>query len=286
MIPQAFLQDLLARVDIVDVVETAVQLRKAGANFTACCPFHTEKSPSFTVSPTKQFYHCFGCGAHGTAISFMMEYHGLGFVDAVKDLSARVGMTVPEPETGRPLPQEARSGPDLTLPLATAARYYKEQLKRSPTAIDYLKGRGLSGEIAARFGLGYAPDGWQNLEAAFESYDDRSLVDAGLVIRNDEGRRYDRFRDRIMFPIVGARGDIIGFGGRVIGQGEPKYLNSPETPVFEKGRELYGLFQARQAIRAAGRVLVVEGYMDVASVWRSSFCTWTGVVAVPSVATA
>ncbi len=263
MIPQAFLQDLLARVDIVDVVETAVQLRKAGANFTACCPFHTEKSPSFTVSPTKQFYHCFGCGAHGTAIRFMMEYHGLGFVDAVKDLAARVGMSVPEPEAGHPLPPEARSGPDLTLPLATAGRYYKEQLKRSPMAIDYLKGRGLSGEIAARFGLGYAPDGWQNLAAAFEDYDDRSLVDAGLVIRNDEGRRYDRFRDRIMFPIVGARGDIIGFGGRVIGQGEPKYLNSPETPLFEKGRELYGLFHARQAIRAAARVLVVEGYLDV-----------------------
>ena len=263
MIPQSFIQDLLGRIDIVDVVETAVQLRKSGANYSACCPFHTEKSPSFTVSPTKQFYHCFGCGAHGTVIGFMMEYHGLGFIDAVKDLAARAGMTVPEPEPGRRAAQDTPAGPDLTVTLATAARYYKEQLKQSPTAIEYLKGRGLSGEIAARFGLGYAPDGWQNLEAAFEDYDDRALVDAGLVIRNDEGRRYDRFRDRVMFPIVGARGDIIGFGGRVIGQGEPKYLNSPETPVFEKGRELYGLFQARQAIRAAGRVLVVEGYLDV-----------------------
>lgn len=263
MIPPSFIQDLLARVDIVDVVESAVQLKRAGANYSACCPFHTEKTPSFTVSPAKQFYHCFGCGAHGTAISFLMEYHGLGFIDAVKDLAARVGMTVPEPDPAFRRQADTPAGPDLTALLADAAKYYKEQLKRSEIAIRYLKGRGLTGEIAARFGLGYAPDGWQNLEAVFENYADKALVEAGLVIQNEEGRRYDRFRDRIMFPIVNPRGDIIGFGGRVLGQGEPKYLNSPETPVFEKGRELYGLFQARQAIRAAGRVLVVEGYMDV-----------------------
>lgn len=263
MIPQSFIQDLLSRVDIVDVVESAVPLKRAGANYSACCPFHTEKTPSFTVSPAKQFYHCFGCGAHGTAISFLMEHHGMGFIDAVKDLASRVGMTVPEPDPAFRRQTETLTGPDLTELLAEAARYYKEQLKRSEVAIRYLKGRGLTGEIAARFGLGFAPDGWQNLEAVFPNYADKALVDAGLIIQNEEGRRYDRFRDRIMFPIVNPRGDIIGFGGRVLGQGEPKYLNSPETPVFEKGRELYGLFQARQAIRAAGRVLVVEGYMDV-----------------------
>lgn len=263
MIPPSFIQDLLSRVDIVDVVESAVQLKRAGANYSACCPFHTEKTPSFTVSPSKQFYHCFGCGAHGTAISFMMEYHGMGFIDAVKDLASRAGMTVPEPDPAFRQQADKPAGPDLTELLAKAARYFKEQLKRSEPAIRYLKGRGVTGEIAARFGLGYAPDGWQNLEAAFDNYADKALVEAGLIIQNEEGRRYDRFRDRIMFPIVNPRGDVIGFGGRVLGQGEPKYLNSPETPVFEKGRELYGLFQARQAIRAAGRVLVVEGYMDV-----------------------
>lgn len=263
MIPQSFIQDLLGRVDIVDVVESAVPLKRSGANLVACCPFHSEKSPSFTVSPTKQFYHCFGCGAHGTAISFMMEFYGLGFVDAVKDLAARVGMTVPEPGTGARRAQQRQAEANLPDVLARAARYYKEQLKRSERAIQYLKGRGLTGEVAARFGLGYAPEGWQNLAQVFDDYAAKALVEAGLVIVSEEGRRYDRFRDRIMFPIVNTRGDIVGFGGRVLGQGEPKYLNSPETPVFEKGRELYGLFQARQAVRAAGRVLVVEGYMDV-----------------------
>lgn len=263
MIPPSFIQDLLGRVDIVDVVESAVPLKRSGSNLVACCPFHSEKSPSFTVSPTKQFYHCFGCGAHGTAISFVMEFYGLGFVEAVKDLAARVGMTVPEPEPGTRRAPERRAEANLPDLLARAARYYKDQLKRSERAIQYLKGRGLTGAVAARFGLGYAPDGWQNLAQVFDDYAAKSLVEAGLVIVSDEGRRYDRFRDRIMFPIVNTRGDIVGFGGRVLGQGEPKYLNSPETPVFEKGRELYGLFQARQAVRAAGRVLVVEGYMDV-----------------------
>jgi DNA primase len=263
MIPQSFIQDLLARVDIVDVVGSAVPLKRAGANLAACCPFHTEKSPSFTVSPSKQFYHCFGCGAHGTAISFLMEYHGLGFIDALKDLAGQVGMTLPELPRGTPSSEQKDTGPALTEVMARAARFYKDQLKGSDKAVDYLKGRGLTGEIAARFGIGYAPEGWQNLAAVFGDYDSPELQEAGLVIRNEEGRRYDRFRDRIMFPIVNPRGDIIGFGGRVLGVGEPKYLNSPETPIFEKGRELYGLFQARLPIRKHNRVIVVEGYMDV-----------------------
>lgn len=264
MIPQSFIQDLLSRVDIVDIVESAVPLKRAGANMAACCPFHTEKSPSFTVSPTKQFYHCFGCGAHGTAISFMMEYHGLGFVEAVKELAARVGMVVPAGEADGARQANASANVHIVDALTRASRFFKDQLRVSDAAITYLKGRGVTGEIAARFGLGFAPDGWQNLEATFPDYATSDvLVEAGLVIRSDEGRRYDRFRDRVMFPIVSTRGEIIGFGGRVLGTGEPKYLNSPETPVFEKGRELYGLFQARRAIREADRVIVVEGYMDV-----------------------
>ncbi len=263
MIPQSFIQDLLGRVDIVEVVDRHVKLKRSGANYSACCPFHTEKSPSFTVSPTKQFYHCFGCGAHGTAIGFMMEYGGMGFVDAVKDLAQSTGMTVPEEVRSPESQRRAEEGPDLLGALLQAAQYYRNQLKDAPRAIEYLKRRGLSGEIAKRFGVGYAPDGWQNLEQVFPDYQDKALTPAGLVKQNDEGKRYDVFRDRIMFPIVDVRGNIIGFGGRVLGDGEPKYLNSPETPVFEKGRELYGLFQARRAIRDAGCVIVVEGYMDV-----------------------
>ena len=264
MIPQSFIQDLLTRVDIVDVVESYVPLKRAGSNYSARCPFHSEKSPSFTVSQNKQFYHCFGCGAHGTAISFLMEHQGMGFVDAVKDLASRVGMIVPAqlPDSQH---REKGEAADELLPevMLKAAQFYKAQLKASEKAVAYLKDRGLTGEIAARYGLGYAPGGWQNLEAVFPDYQAKSLVAAGLVIANDEGKRYDRFRDRIMFPIHNQRGAVIGFGGRVIDQGEPKYLNSPETPLFEKGRELYGLFQARSAIREAGRVVVVEGYMDV-----------------------
>ena len=263
MIPQSFIQDLLNRVDIVDVVEPYVPLKRAGSNYAARCPFHSEKSPSFTVSQTKQFYHCFGCGAHGTAISFLMEHQGMGFVDAVKDLAGRVGMVVPEQTPDPQRKEKAEVAEDLTEVMHKAAQFYKAQLKCSDKAVAYLKNRGLTGEIAARYGLGYAPDGWQNLEAVFPEYQSRSLTEAGLVIASEEGRRYDRFRDRIMFPIHNQRGAIIGFGGRVIDQGEPKYLNSPETPLFEKGRELYGLFQARGAIRDAERVVVVEGYMDV-----------------------
>ncbi len=263
MIPQSFIQDLLNRVDIVDVVESYVPLRRAGANYSARCPFHSEKSPSFTVSQTKQFYHCFGCGAHGTAISFMMEHQGMGFIDAVKDLAGRVGMVVPEQVPDPKSREKAEVADDLTEITLKAAQFYKAQLKTSEKAIAYLRKRGLTGEVAARYGLGYAPDGWQNLEAVFPDYAHKSLSEAGLVIVSEEGRRYDRFRDRIMFPIHNQRGAVIGFGGRVIDQGEPKYLNSPETPLFEKGRELYGLFQARGAIRDAGLAVVVEGYMDV-----------------------
>ena len=263
MIPKNFIQDLLNRLDIVDVVERYVPLKKAGANFVACCPFHNEKSPSFTVSQTKQFYHCFGCGAHGTAIGFVMEHAGLGYVDAIEELARGVGLEVPHE---RPAAGEAyqKIAPDLYEVMQNATRYYREQLKLSQRAIDYLKQRGLSGEIAAKFGIGYAPDGWQNLAAAFPNYQDATLNETGLVIANDEDhKRYDRFRDRIMFPIINVRGQVIGFGGRVLDKGEPKYLNSPETPLFEKGRELYGLFQAQKSIRAGQRVLVVEGYMDV-----------------------
>jgi DNA primase len=274
MIPQSFIQDLLNRIDIVDVIERHVPLKKAGTNFSACCPFHSEKTPSFTVSPTKQFYHCFGCGAHGSAVGFMMEYGGMNFIEAVSDLAARVGMRVPvqQPES-RPGMSESvgqragNSSQNLFEVMNSATRFYREQLKHSENAIAYLKKRGLTGETAARFAVGYAPAGWQNLAAVFPDYQARmptdSLVEAGLVIESNDGKRYDRFRDRIMFPILNQKGMIVGFGGRVLEQGEPKYLNSPETPLFEKGRELYNLFGARKAIREAGRVLVVEGYMDV-----------------------
>ena len=262
MIPKNFIQDLLNRLDIVDVVERYVPLKKAGANFIACCPFHNEKSPSFTVSQTKQFYHCFGCGAHGTAIGFVMEHAGLGYVDAIEELARSMGLEVPQE---RQAAGEAyqKIAPDLYEVMQTATRYYREQLKLSPRAIEYLKQRGLSGEIAAKFGIGYAADGWQSLAAAFPNYQDVTLNETGLVISGDDDKRYDRFRDRIMFPIINVRGQVIGFGGRVLDKGEPKYLNSPETPLFEKGRELYGLFQAQKSIRAEQCVLVVEGYMDV-----------------------
>ena len=263
MIPDSFKQDLLNRVDVVDVVSRYVNLKKGGANFQGLCPFHTEKSPSFTVSPAKQFYHCFGCGAHGNAIGFLMAYASMGYVDAVKDLASSVGMTVPEMPRSPQEVQRRERETDLYAVMEQAMEFYRAQLKESPKAVGYLKGRGLTGEVAARFRIGYAPDDWQALKAVFTAYDDKSLAETGLVIDNDEGRRYDRFRDRVMFPIFSQRGSVIGFGGRVLGEGEPKYLNSPETALFEKGRELYGLTQARDAIRTAGRVLVVEGYMDV-----------------------
>lgn len=262
MIPKSFIQDLLNRLDIVDVIERYVPLKKAGANYAACCPFHSEKSPSFTVSQSKQFYHCFGCGAHGTAIGFVMEHAGMGFVDAVEELARSIGVPVPQ-ETLAPGQVKHKIAPDLYEVMQAATRFYREQLKQSPRAIDYLKRRGLSGEIAARFGIGYAPEAWQNLSGVTASYQDASLVETGLVIEGEAGKRYDRFRERIMFPIVNARGQVIGFGGRILDSGEPKYLNSPETVLFEKGHELYGLFQAQKAIRSSQQVVVVEGYMDV-----------------------
>ena len=263
MIPDSFKQDLLNRVDIVEVVSRYVQLKKAGANYLGLCPFHNEKTPSFTVSQTKQFYHCFGCGKHGNAIGFVMDYAGLGYIDALKDLAGAVGMQVPEWQPRSPEEAERKEREtDLASVMEKAMGFYRAKLKDTPRAVEYLKGRGLEGRIAARFGIGYAPDDWQGLKAAFPEYEDQALVECGLVIQN-EGKRYDRFRDRVMFPIFNVRGSVIGFGGRVIGEGEPKYLNSPETPLFEKGRELYGLAQGRDAIHVAGRVLVVEGYMDV-----------------------
>jgi DNA primase len=266
MIPESFIQELLNRVDVVEVIDKVVPLKKAGANYSACCPFHNEKSPSFTVSPTKQFYHCFGCGAHGSALSFLMEYNGLSFIEAINDLARQVGMIVPQEKRDPNQPEAPSKAVMLSLQetLQQAAAFYKAELKKSPHAIEYLKGRGLSGQVAAKFQVGYAPAGWQNLQTIFPGYEAEALEIAGLVVQNEQGRRYDRFRDRIMFPIHNQKGEVIGFGGRVINpEDTPKYYNSPETPLFQKGHELYGLFMARRAIRDAGRVLVVEGYMDV-----------------------
>ncbi|HET8552479.1 MAG TPA: DNA primase [Gammaproteobacteria bacterium] len=259
-IPQSFIDELIARADIVEVVGNRVQLKKAGREFSACCPFHSEKTPSFTVSPQKQFYHCFGCGAHGTALGFLMDYDHLDFVEAVRQLAAQFGLEVPT-EAGTEKPKDAGL-PEL---MSEAASFYREQLKSHPPAIDYLKGRGIDGKIAAEFGLGYAPGGWDTLATRFgrDAKAQKQLAAAGLVIQKDAGGFYDRFRERIMFPIRDRRGRTIGFGGRVLDKGEPKYLNSPETELFHKGSELYGLFEARQALRDIPRLLVVEGYMDV-----------------------
>jgi DNA primase len=267
-IPQSFIQELLARADVVEIVGRYVQLKKGGANYMGLCPFHSEKSPSFTVSPSKQFYHCFGCGKNGNAIGFLMDHAGMNFVEAVKDLAGQYAMQVPEedvsPQDRARAAQQREKQATLTDVLEKAGEAYRKHLKNSPRAVDYLKGRGLSGEIARQFGLGYAPEGWRSLASVFPNYDDPLLAESGLVIVNEEeDKRYDRFRDRIMFPIRNVKGECIGFGGRVLGDGSPKYLNSPETPVFTKGRELYGLFEARNALREQGYVLVTEGYMDV-----------------------
>lgn len=266
MIPSEFIQSLLVRIDIVDVIERRMPLKRTGANYVACCPFHSEKTPSFTVSPAKQFYHCFGCGAHGTAISFLIEHDGLSFVEAVTELAGQVGLTIPLSQSNRfDIRSSDGKGSSEAIheALRVALRYFRDQLKKSEKAVAYLKRREVSGEIAAKFGLGYAPDCWQGLASQFSDYQSSVLSQAGLVVDNPEGRRYDRFRDRIMFPILSIKGNVIGFGGRVIGEGEPKYLNSPETLVFEKGREMYGLIQAKRAIRDGSGVVVVEGYMDV-----------------------
>jgi DNA primase len=264
VIPEDFIAQLLSRVDVVEVIDRMVPLKKAGANYSACCPFHKEKSPSFSVSPTKQFYHCFGCGAHGSAIKFLMEYAGKSFPDAVEELAQNVGLTVPRDNERKADPQ---AGPLFDL-MIKAASFYKQQLKNSTIGVEYFKKRGVSGEVARRYHLGWAPVGWQPLAEAFDDYADNELLETGgLITTGDGGNRYDRFRERVMFPILNQQGAVIGFGGRILGSkddgGGPKYLNSPETPIFSKGRELYGLFQAQNAIRKVNRVLVVEGYMDV-----------------------
>ena len=262
-IPPQFIDDLLARTDIVELIAGRIQLRKGGKDYQARCPFHDEKSPSFTVSHEKQFYHCFGCGAHGTAIGFLMEYDRLGFREAIEELARRAGLEVPTEGAATPGPDHA----PLYALLEQAAALFRRQLRehpQAPQAIDYLKGRGLSGEIAARYGVGFAPPGWDFLMTRLgaEPGARERLAQAGLITEQD-GRRYDRFRSRIMFPIRDRRGRVIGFGGRVLGDEKPKYLNSPETPVFHKGRELYGLYEAQQARRKLERLLVVEGYLDV-----------------------
>jgi DNA primase len=282
-IPQSFIQELLARADVVDIVGRHVQLKKGGANFMGLCPFHGEKSPSFSVSPAKQFYHCFGCGKNGNAISFLMEHAGMTFIEAVKDLAQQYGLQVPEddvsPQDRARAAQMREQQATLSSVLEKAGAAYIKHLKNSPRAIDYFKGRGLSGEIARTFGLGYAPEGWRSLASVFADYNDPLLVESGLVISGEPGeenaageaKRYDRFRDRVMFPIRNVKGECIGFGGRVLGDDKPKYLNSPETPVFSKGRELYGLFEARSALREHGYALVTEGYMDVVALAQLGF---------------
>ena len=284
-IPQGFIQDLLARADIVDVVGKHVQLKKGGANYMGLCPFHGEKSPSFSVSPAKQFYHCFGCGKNGNAIGFLMDHTGAGFVEAVQDLAQQMGMNVPEEQTSPAERAQAAAKREQHNTLgdfmSKAATSYQTALKANPRAVAYLKGRGLTGQIAKTFAMGYAPEGWRHLASVFPDYTVKALVECGLVITPDDdgegeqdpatAKRYDRFRDRIMFPIRNVKGEVIGFGGRVLDKGEPKYLNSPETPLFSKGRELYGLFEGRTAMRERGYALVTEGYMDVVALAQMGF---------------
>ena len=260
LIPASFIDELMGRTDIVEVINARVPLKKAGREYKACCPFHGEKTPSFTVSPNKQFYHCFGCGAHGTALGFLMDFEHLSFPEAVEELASLAGLEVPREESPG---GERRT--DLYGLLDAVAAFYREELKRHAPAIDYLKARGVSGATAATFGLGWAPEAWDTVLKRFGRDEDaiRRLTTAGLLIERDGGGHYDRFRGRVMFPIRDARGRVIAFGGRVLGKDEPKYLNSPETPLFHKGRELYGLYEARQALRQIDRLLVVEGYMDV-----------------------
>lgn len=265
-IPQSFIDDLLNRVDIVEVIDKRVPLKKAGRDYTACCPFHNEKTPSFTVSQTKQFYHCFGCGAHGSAIGFLMDYDHLEFPDAIEELARGIGLEVPR--EAAPAGREPREGPDPLAILDKADHHFRRQLREHPDAaraVAYLKGRGLSGEIAKRFGVGYAPPGWESLAEVFKSdpAEQKVAIELGLLIPRDDGTAYDRFRDRVMFPIRDRRGRVIAFGGRVLGDEKPKYMNSPESAIFHKGRELYGLYEARQAERHLHHLIVVEGYMDV-----------------------
>jgi len=268
-IPREFIDELLVRADVVDVINARVPLKKKGREYTACCPFHNEKTPSFTVSPNKQFYHCFGCGVHGSAISFLMEYEHLDFVEAIESLAESLGISVPREAGGKgPSDEQRQRSKDLFTLLQDASEFYQLQLKGSDKAVNYLKGRDLSGEISKRFGIGYSPAGWDNFYKPFlNNYPEQQLVDSGLVIKNDEDpnnvKTYDRYRDRIMFPIRNRKGQTIGFGGRVLGDDLPKYINSPETSVFHKGSELYGFYEARMHTKKLERIIVVEGYMDV-----------------------
>jgi DNA primase len=280
LIPRAFIDELLSRVDIVDVVGKSVTLKKSGSNLQGLCPFHQEKSPSFSVSETKQFYHCFGCGAHGSAISFLMEYAGLTFTDAIEELAQGVGLTVPNEAVAINSPLNQQLSSRLFEAMEKATSFFKDNLKKDQRAKNYLINRGLSGEVALRFGIGSVPDAWQNLESVFGSYTQTDvaniLAEVGLLIQSEgDGKsavkRYDRFRDRIIFPIRNLKGQVIGFGGRVIDKGEPKYLNSPETPLFKKGMTLYGLFEARKFIREMSFALVCEGYMDVVALAQLGF---------------
>ena len=266
LIPQDFINDLVDRADIVEVIGKRLQLKKAGREFKACCPFHDEKTPSFTVVPNKGFYHCFGCGAHGTAVSFLMEYEHMSFVEAIESLANTMGVEVPRDESDKP----ARRYDELFSLMASVDRYFRDCLRDHPAAVDYLKLRGIDGATAKRFGIGFAPDGWSNVLDKFGTTTEATdrLLATGLIIRKDNGQHYDRFRERIMFPIRDPRGRTVGFGGRALGDGEPKYLNSPETVLFHKGRELYGLYEARQALRQIERLVVVEGYMDVVALAR------------------
>ena len=264
LIPQHFIDDLLTKTDIVELVNQRVPLKKQGREYTACCPFHNEKTPSFTVSPEKQFYHCFGCGAHGTAIGFLLEYDNLDFVEAVEDLAATAGMEVPREQGGPAAGKSKGELQPLFDALIKATSYFQQQLKKHPAAIDYLKRRGLEGEIARDFMLGYAPDGWDNLlKALSPDIDQKLLQTAGLLSQNDQGRVYDKFRERIIFPIRDSRGRVVAFGARITGAGEPKYLNSPESPVFHKSQTLYGLYEARKSSAKLDHLIIVEGYMDV-----------------------
>lgn len=266
LIPQDFIDDLVARADIIEVIGRRVQLKKAGREFKACCPFHEEKTPSFTVSPSKGFYHCFGCGAHGTAVGFLMEFDHMSFVEAIESLASSMGVDVPRNESDRP----ARRYDELFDLMSKIERFWQQGLRENQTAVDYLKDRGIDGTTAKRFGLGYAAEGWSIVLDKFGTTTEsiERLLATGLIIRKDNGGHYDRFRDRITFPIRDIRGRCIGFGGRAMGDGEPKYLNSPETVLFHKGRELYGLYEARQALRQIDRFVVVEGYMDVIALAR------------------
>ncbi len=261
-IPKEFIDQLLTRIDIVEVIGARIALKKAGREYMACCPFHNEKTPSFTVSPTKQFYHCFGCGVHGSVISFLMEYEHLDYVEAIEALARTIGVQIPR-EGAEHAHSLKRNSASLYQLLEAVATWYQQQLMKSAEAKHYLKSRELSVDIIQRFALGFAPQGWDNILTQFAGYNTNQLIASGLVIRQENGRVYDRFRQRIMFPIRDKRGRIIGFGGRVIGEDMPKYLNSPETELFHKGSELYGIYEARLNTRQLQRLVVVEGYMDV-----------------------